>query len=251
MILAKIRIMLIVSGCSRIMDTSLPFKSPTSRRITSRSAATRAKLVSVAERLFAENGVEGVTLQQIGKTAGQSNAAVCQYHFSDKEGLLQSILDKHIPRIVRRRHALLDEIDRSGRQSLKEVVRAFIYPVAEKLLDPDGGEDFIRINAQLVATHTIFAQHLGSTHLHLPNQDRLANALHDAMAAHDLPEPVIQQRSMLAAVLLFHGLSEHIKIKRCTRSNSMDMETDVFIHTLEDGLLAFLSAPASPMSAAD
>ncbi len=233
------------------MDTSVPFKSSTSRRVTSRSAATRAKLVSVAERLFAENGVEGVTLQQIGKAAGQSNAAVCQYHFGDKEGLLQAILDKHIPRIVRRRHALLDELEQSGRQSLKAVVRAFIYPVAEKLSDLDGGEEFIRINAQLVATHTMFAQHLGSTNLHLPNQDRLTSALHDAMAAHDLPEPVIKQRSMLAAVLLFHGLSEHIKIKRCTKSTDMDMETDVFIHTLEDGLLALLSAPMSPLAAAD
>lgn len=229
----------------------MSFKPPPLKRLSSRSAATRAKLVSVAERLFAESGVDGATLQQIGKAAGQSNAAVCQYHFGDKEGLLQSILDKHIPRIVRRRHALLDELERSGRQSLKDVVRAFIYPVAEKLLDPDGGEDFIRINAQLVATHTMFAQHLGATTLHLPNQDRLTSALHDAMATYDLPEPVIQQRSMLAAVLLFHGLSEHIKIKRCTRSTGIDMETDVFIHTLEDGLLAFLSAPMSPMAATE
>ena len=66
-----------------------------------------------------------------------------------------------------------------------------------------------------------------------------------------MPEPVIKQRSMLAAVLLFHGLSEHIKIKRCTKSTDMDMETDVFIHTLEDGLLALLSAPMSPLAAAD
>lgn len=231
------------------MASSTPIKSPQSKRVTSRSAATRAKLISVAERLFAENGVDGVTLQQIGKAAGQSNAAVCQYHFGDKEALLQAILDKHIPGIVRRRHALLDQLDQSGGAGLSDVVHAFIYPVAEKLMDPDGGEDFIRINAQLVATHTMFAHQMGSTTLHLPNQDRLTKALHDAMAAYDLPEPVIKQRSMLAAVLLFHGLSEHIKIKRCTESTSMYIESEVFIRTLEDGLLALLSAPMSPTAA--
>lgn len=228
------------------MTSSILLRSPSSRRGTSRGAATRAKLISVAERLFAEHGVDGVTLQQIGKAAAQNNAAVCQYHFGDKETLLQAILDKHIPGIVRRRHALLDQLDQSGHSSLREVVRAFVYPVAEKLMDPDGGEDFIRINAQLVATHTMFSQQIGSTTLHLPNQDRLSNALHDAMASYNLPEPVIKQRAMLAAVLLFHGFSEHIKIKGCTRSTGMDVATDVFIHTLEDCLLALLSAPTSP-----
>lgn len=233
------------------MAGSTPFKSPQTKRVTSRSAATRARLISVAERLFAESGVDGVTLQQIGKAAGQSNAAVCQYHFGDKEALLQAILDKHIPGIVRRRHALLDQLDQSGGAGLSDVVHALVYPVAEKLMDPDGGEDFIRINAQLVATHTMFAHHMGSTALHLPNQDRLTKALHDAMAAHNLPEPVIKQRSMLAAVLLFHGLSEHIKIKRSTSSTGMYIESEVFVHTLEDGLVAFLSAPMSPMPARD
>lgn len=233
---------------SKIMSSSIMLKSPPSRRVTSRSAATRAKLISVAERLFAESGVDGVTLQQIGKTAGQSNAAVCQYHFGDKETLLQAILDKHIPGIVRRRHALLDQLDQSGPVKLNDVVRALIYPVAEKLMDPDGGEDFIRINAQLVATHTIVAQQMGPITLHLPNQDRLTHALHDSMAPFNLPESVVKQRSMLAAVLLFHGLSEHIKIKRCTKSSSMDIDTAIFIHTLEDGLLGFLSAPTSPMT---
>lgn len=232
------------------MSDTTRFKTRTTKRVTSRSVATRAKLIAVAERLFAENGIEGATLNEIGKAAGQRNAAVCQYHFGDKETLIKAVLDKHMPGIAARRHALLDQIEQSGHLNLKEVVRAFIYPVAEKLLDPDGGEDFIRINAQLVAIHTVSAQDMGPTPLNLPRADRLTRALHDAMAPYGLPEAVVKQRTMLAAVLLFHGLSDHTKMKKSVKLPDSVTNIELFIRTLEDGMLALLSAPLSALPAA-
>lgn len=212
-------------------------------RLTARSVATRARLVSVAEQLFAARGIDGATLHEIGKAAGQRNATVCQYHFGSKEGLLQAIIDKHVPGIIARRHALLDQVDARGAGSLREVVRAFSLPVAEKLRDPDGGRDFIRINAQLVAIHTVSTQHLGASRLKLPGNDRLSRALHEALAPLGLPEAVLRQRSLLAAVLLFHGLADHSRMLEAVGRDDPSMDTNLFIDTVEQAMVAMLSSP--------
>ena len=39
-----------------------------------------------AERLFAMNGVEGVSLREIQAAAGQSNSSVITYHFGSQAG---------------------------------------------------------------------------------------------------------------------------------------------------------------------
>ena len=139
---------------------------------TPRSVATRAKLLTVAERLFAERSIAGVSLNEISKAAGQRNSNVCQYHFGDKSGLVQAILDKHVPGIKARREHLLDRLRASKRVTLRGLVQAFVRPVAEKLQDPDGGREFIRINAQLIALHTLSVQGVRRSPLRLARADR-------------------------------------------------------------------------------
>src|SRR3546814_3777931 len=53
--------------------------------LTPQSAATRARLVGTAERLFADRGIESVTLAEINIAAGQRNKNATHYHFGDKE----------------------------------------------------------------------------------------------------------------------------------------------------------------------
>ncbi|QDX80813.1 hypothetical protein B9N43_05885 [Denitratisoma sp. DHT3] len=227
------------------MAQVMSFNAPVQERLTPRSAATRAKLIAVAERLFAERGVDGVTLNEIGKAAGQRNAAVCQYHFGNKEALLQAIIDKHVPGIAARRHALLDQLEQAGRLGLRDVVKALIYPVAEKLLDADGGRDFIRINAQLVATHTLASQQLAASPFKVPLSDRLTRVIENAMAEYPLPPAVLKQRTMLAGVLLFHGLADHSRMLDAVEHPEAVVDTELFVHTLEDATVAMLSGPVS------
>ena len=215
-------------------------------RLTPRSAATRAKLITVAERLFASRGVDGVTLAEIGKLAGQRNAAVCQYHFGGRDSLLQAIIDKHVPGIVARRHVLLDELEHAGRFELSDVVRAFVRPVAEKLGDPDGGRDFIRINAQLVALHTVHVRHVGPSPLKLPANDRLLLFMERVLAGSKVPAPVLKQRTMLAAVLLFHGLADHLRMLELANTPDASMDTDLFLRTLEEAMVSMLRGPLQP-----
>ncbi|MGA9911147.1 MAG: TetR/AcrR family transcriptional regulator [Paraburkholderia sp.] len=215
--------------------------------LTLRSVATRAKLVAIAERLFAERGIEGVSLSDINKKAGQRNKNATHYHFGSKDGLLQAILDKHVPGIAARRNALLDDLEARGEPTLRDVVRALVYPVAEKLLDPDGGKEFVRLDAQLVATHTLSIQNLRTSSFKLSQVDRLTRALLGVIK--NLPEPVAQQRLMLAAVVLFHGLADHSRMLDVSEMKSLAMHTELLVRNLEDCLVALLGGPVSPGTA--
>src|SRR6478672_3993524 len=71
--------------------------------------ATRARLITAAERLFASRGIDAVSLREINRASGARNAIAVQYHFEDRAGVVRDILDKHRPDVGARRHAMLDQ----------------------------------------------------------------------------------------------------------------------------------------------
>lgn len=116
--------------------------------------ATGRRLVAAAERLFAERGIDGVSLREINGAAGQRNSTALQYHFGDRAGLLGAVLAKHHPEIEARRHQLLDEYESRGdlpeAEARRTLAAALVRPMAAKLADPDGGRHYLRIMEQLV-----------------------------------------------------------------------------------------------------
>ncbi|MGC5014902.1 TetR/AcrR family transcriptional regulator [Streptosporangium sp. DT93] len=116
--------------------------------------ATGRRLVAAAELLFAERGIDGVSLREINAAAGQRNSTALQYHFGDRAGLLGAVLAKHHPEIEARRHQLLDEYESRdappGAEARRSLAGALVRPMAAKLADPDGGRAYLRIMEQLV-----------------------------------------------------------------------------------------------------
>ncbi len=101
----------------------------------------RRALVSAAEKLFAEGGVGATTVAAVTRAAGQGNKSAVAFHYRDKEGLVRAVLAKHQRRIDKRRLELLD----SG----AGFVEALVVPPAERLEDPDGGGEYLRIQAEM------------------------------------------------------------------------------------------------------
>ncbi len=208
-----------------------------------RSEATRRKIVQVAERLFAERGIEGVSLNDINKAAGQRNKNATHYHFGSKEGLLQAILDKHEPEIAAAREGILDELEARGDFSLREVVEAMVWPLADKLRDPDGGRYFLRFSAQLVVPHTLDAMQVAKSGFQFGSVQRLADMMN--RGAMMVPAPVSIHRGILVGVTLVHGLAEHARLLTAQGITNGDALTDVFVTNLVDCLTAMLSTPLS------
>lgn len=108
----------------------------------------RLRIVRAAERLMAARGIDGVSLREINREAGQGNASAIQYHFGGRDGLLHAVLDRHQAFTDPRRHQLLDEWEASPSPDVLGLARALVVPLVERLADPDGGREYLQVAAE-------------------------------------------------------------------------------------------------------
>jgi len=111
---------------------------------------TRARLITAAEHLFAARGIDAVSLREINRAAGARNAVAVQYHFEDRAGVVRAVLQKHRPGVEARRHAMLDEYEVDVAGDLRRLAAALVRPWAAKLADPDGGPEYLQIQAEVL-----------------------------------------------------------------------------------------------------
>lgn len=116
--------------------------------MTSVQSDTRDRIITAAEELFADRGIDAVSLREINRLAGQSNTGAVQYHFGDRDGLVRAVIAKHRRDTEPRRHALLDQYEDAGLQDLRALASALVSPAASKLADPDGGRAYLQISAE-------------------------------------------------------------------------------------------------------
>jgi AcrR family transcriptional regulator len=108
----------------------------------------RDRLISAAEDLFASRGIRAVSLREINRQAAQRNVSALQYHFGDRDGLLQAVLEKHRQATEPQRHVLLDRYEATTPGDVRQLAAAFVVPLAAKLADPDGGRAYLQIASE-------------------------------------------------------------------------------------------------------
>lgn len=111
--------------------------------------ATRERLIEAAERLFAEQGVNVVSLREIVRESGARNVTALQYHFGDRKGLLRAVLERHHRDVEIARNALLDSYEADGGHDVRALAGILVRPLAAKLSDP-AGRAYLRILAELL-----------------------------------------------------------------------------------------------------
>lgn len=115
-------------------------------------APTRDSLITTAERLFGQFGIDGASLRQISREAGCANVVAAQYHFRDKTGLVQAILDHRLPKLAKIRKTALS--DAGEDPSIRRLVEIVMLPLLD-WKDENGRLSFARFLLQL-ALHPRF-----------------------------------------------------------------------------------------------
>jgi AcrR family transcriptional regulator len=108
------------------MTKSLPLTSPETPDV---EAATKAAVLTAAERLFALNGFQNVSVREIIAEADVNLASV-NYHFGSKDALLFEIFRRRSTQMNRERARLLHEAqDRhDGKPPVREILEALFAP---------------------------------------------------------------------------------------------------------------------------
>ncbi len=190
----------------------------------------REALIEAARALFAERGIEGVSIRELGRAAEQRNNNAVQYHFGDREALLLAVLAPHNERVGARRAALLDEVEAETAPSARSLAGALVRPSAA-MLENAAGRDYLRIVAELVADPVNLRRRGPFDDAELGRWDRLAKRL---MADTTLP----LHRRFSAMNLCFSELGRRAAARR--RGDHR-----LFVSDLVDLVTGLLSAEVS------
>ena len=104
----------------------MPEKSQAARGRAEESG--RAAIMDAAERLFAERGIDAVSLRTINAEAGYSVAAL-HYHFATRDGLVRALLERAQPPMFAERERMLAQLNSQAQPSVEDIVAALVLPL--------------------------------------------------------------------------------------------------------------------------
>jgi AcrR family transcriptional regulator len=182
-----------------------------------RSAQTRSQFIEAAQRLFAERSIDSVSLNEITVAAGQKNRNALQYHFGNREGLLQAIIDTHASRVHELRQqqlqALMDA--ENACSSAQAAACALVNPIADYVEENQTGIYYVKILSQAAALNSKIVNPSTHSGLTFHKEEQLATLLREALA--HLQPAEAQRRIFLALSITFHSIADI-----CRASESSD-----------------------------
>lgn len=208
---------------------------------------TRERLKTAAQHLFAERGIDGVSIRDIVAAAGARNGASIHYYFRTKEALIQELVLEGAQRIDLRRNAALDALEREGGpRSVAEVARLLVETSIEPA-QPEGPgaarlSSYIRfINAVQVHHRQLFLDAL----LGRWNSGYLRCLHHLQRLLADVPPGILSQRLIFMSIYLGSTLAaRETALEHTSRSDRL-WRTPWALDNLVDSLCGLLSQPPS------
>lgn len=204
-----------------------------SRRRNASGESTRIMLMEVAERLFANRGIDAVTTREIQEAAGQSNTSVIRYHFGSRDGLIHALIAHRQSRLGALRGQMLAQMCDEGKEAdPRAVVWLAVRPMADSIM---AGEMFVPFLARLAedprARSHLWPDHIDDDWTH----ERLEELVQSALQ--DMPERVRRGRTFQLYMGILNVLAE------AARSGHGISEAQ--LHNYVDGWVGMLTAPVS------
>lgn len=200
-------------------------------------SSTATRLIEVAERLFAQHGLDGVSLRQIATEAGTSNNSAVRYHFGSREALVKAIIEYRLPEIIERRRLLAE---RSDTGDLRSVIEAHLLPIVDlaesgnnhylvfieqlQRYGHSGSHPFLNVSASLRHSHRSFLKTAARLLQHLPDELRA-------------------ERIAAVVALCLHASADR---QRARRYKAPQRPYALHVNDLFDGLAAYANAAPSP-----
>ena len=196
---------------------------------------TRLALMRAAEQLFAQQGVDRVSLREIAIAAGQRNVSAATYHFGSKRELIEAILERHsIP--VQDSWGPALAADAETGISLQELIELCVRPLVAKIDDPDGGRSYLELCAELVASRSfpLMGMRIAST----PRVHELAGRI--SSRGPEVPPMIRVIRNSRLAGMLYGSIGDYLRLI----TNGVEISRELFISDLVNAVVGAVLADA-------
>ncbi|HEY1738069.1 MAG TPA: helix-turn-helix domain-containing protein [Acidimicrobiia bacterium] len=199
---------------------------------------TRENILDAAERLFAERGVPAVSMREIRIASGAKNTAAVQFHFGNREGLLEALIARHMPDIGARQQELADAARGDDTRALVDVL---VRPIVEYLERGPSEAAWVKIMGELGGLPDL---HLAEMFAITPEAGRAAAAALVRHVERIVPRDIARERIIMMAEMSVHQCGVYARLIHGPDSRP-HLEPAAFADNLVDMLHAALLAPAS------
>lgn len=196
-------------------------------------------LILAAESLFAKGGIDGVSLREIASAAGQRNHHAVQYHFGNRETLVQAIFDFRMDQMEAIRGDMLTAARQSDMLGDARTIMEIIFLPQLELIDAHGDHSYANFLCQYLLRNA--DMEFGRFGGHMPPHIAEALALLRALL-HFLPDEAAQRRLITACFMFLNILAAHTR-------DAADHRVDAaFGAALDDTLEQIVEATCMPLS---
>ncbi|NTE68209.1 TetR/AcrR family transcriptional regulator [Agrobacterium tumefaciens] len=204
---------------------------------------TRLQLKKAALRLFAQRGIENVSIRDIQAAAGQKNNGSISYYFSSRDALIREIVADVAAILDEDNNKRLDALEaRGGPSSVREVAEILLPVVTRKGADKREGQYQLQFFTSVLITRRdlLFEATAGA--------DRATRRCfqHIKRLAPAMPGEVLRQRLQLmllfglsAGASMEAGKEDHVNWASLWTQRSAE-------HNLADMMAGMIVAPVSP-----
>lgn len=170
------------------------------------SARTRDKLISAALELYGNSSIDAVSLREISVAAGQKNPNALQYHFKDRDGLLQAIIVRHSSPIADRRQSYIQRALSGEWPAGEAAARCLVMPIIDYVEADPGGINFVKVVSQIAAIYQNGGNVDDEAGIRFPEARPLADVFEMALSA--MPPREAQRRIYLIVTITFHTIAD-------------------------------------------
>jgi AcrR family transcriptional regulator len=196
-------------------------------------------LMATAERLFAERGIDAVSLREIGREAGQRNNSALLYHFNSKQELIHRILRAGVAAVDVQRNAFLDRIEAEGGPAdVRAVVEAIVLP----LVAGRQSKYYVRFLANAQMSRELDLADI-TREEGVRGFDRIYRHLNALLPG--IPGSVLRQRFLAAISFVMFGLADLERLDSIRKGRRQSFDKARAIDNLVDMLAGALAAPVS------
>ncbi len=195
-----------------------------------------------------------MSLREIRIAAGQRNSSALQFHFGGRDGLLQALAERHLPRLAARQERLYaDLVAAGGRDDLGGLIEVLVRPQADYVRVGPSERAWVKVCAeQATRPDVVLADVLGNAP---------AVALHVGAAVHERLAPTLGSGLAIERIVAVATAVLHLSADRARAEAAADrlaaapirptLPFDAWRANLLDMAVAAMTAPVRDRSSAE